>query len=64
MEKSKPEVQLTGMDGNAFVLLGKMRCVLKKAGYSQEEITQFTDEATSGDYNNLLATCCKWADVR
>jgi hypothetical protein len=57
------KVQLTGLDGNAFLVLGRVKAALKKAGASQEEITEFMDEATSGNYDHLLATCMAWADV-
>ena len=65
---SKPEklakVKLTGKDGNAFNLLGLCRAAGKKAGYTPEQLTAFTNEAMSGDYDNLLATCCQWFEVR
>lgn len=61
--KVKPKVRLTGQDGNAFAVLGKVIGALKKAGYSKEEVDEFKKEAMSGDYNHLLATAMKWADV-
>ena len=57
------KVQLTGTDGNAFALIGRVQGALRKAGVSAEERANFTKEATSGDYNHLLATCMKWVDV-
>jgi len=57
------EVQLTGSDGNAFAVLGKVRKALRRANVSKEEIEQFTKEATSGDYGNLLRVCMEWVDV-
>jgi len=59
----RPRVRLVGTDGNAFALLGKMRVALRKAGYKPEEIKLFLDDAMGGDYNHLLQTCMKWADV-
>lgn len=58
------EVQLTGMDGNAFFILGKVTSALKREKVSKEEIAAFSKEAMSGDYNNLLATCCAWVTVK
>ena len=62
MEK-KMELKQTGVkvrliveDGNAFRVWGKARAALRRAGYGQEFIKAFTDEATGGDYNHLLAT--------
>ena len=57
------EVQLVGSDGNAFAILGKARKALKRGGVSREEIGQFTEEAMSGDYDNLLRVCMEWVDV-
>ncbi len=56
------EVQMTGNDGNAFAVLGAVQKALRKAGVPQEERDQFHQEATSGDYNHLLATCMEWVE--
>lgn len=56
-------VQLTGTDGNAFSILGKVKGALNRAGVSAEEQAEFMTEATSGDYDALLATCMRWVDV-
>jgi len=60
----KIKVKLVGNDGNAFAILGAVRKAMRKANLPTEELDAFTKEATSGDYNNLLATCMKWVDVR
>lgn len=57
------EVQLSGQDGNAFAILGRMSKALKRGGVSPDEVKQFMEEAMSGDYDNLLATCAKWVTV-
>jgi len=57
------EVQLSGEDGNAFMMIGKTRSALKRHGVSDEEIEQFSTEATSGDYNNVIATIGRWVEV-
>ena len=57
-------VQLTGNDGNAFMIIGAVSRALRRHGVGKEEIDAFTKEAMSGDYNHLLATCMKWVDVR
>jgi hypothetical protein len=64
MKYPKIKVKLVGTDGNAFALMGKVSQALRKAGVSKEERDLFIKEATSGDYNNLLTTCCEWVDVR
>ena len=56
-------VKLVGRDGNAFAILGRVQEALRRGKVPQEERDVFIKEATSGDYNNLLATCMKWVDV-
>jgi hypothetical protein len=56
-------VRLIGEDGNAFNVIGKTCRALRKAGLSDTEVKAFTDEATSGDYDNLLGTVMNWVDV-
>ncbi|MHA2216917.1 MAG: hypothetical protein ACXACY_13315 [Candidatus Hodarchaeales archaeon] len=56
-------VELIGQNGNAFVILGRIMKAMKKAGIPQFEITQFQEEATSGDYDHLLEVCCRWVNV-
>ena len=62
-EKVKPEVQLVGEDGNAHSILGRVARVLRRAGYTQEEISQYREEATSGDYDHLLQVTMSWCHV-
>jgi hypothetical protein len=57
------QVQLIGEDGNAFAVLGRVQKALRKAGVSKEERDEFLAEATSGDYDHLLATVMDWVDV-
>lgn len=63
---SKPlttiKVRLTETDGNAFAVLGKVKLALKKGG-REDLVKPFLDEAMSGDYDHLLATCMKYVDV-
>lgn len=56
-------VQLIGKDGNAFNILGICLRAMRQAGLSQEERDAFYAEATSGNYDHLLATCMKWFEV-
>jgi len=57
-------VQLTGEDGNAFAIMAAVKRALQKAGASKEEITQYTMDSMSGDYDNLLRTAMKWVEVQ
>jgi len=65
MKPKYPEVvvKLVGEDGNAHAILGRVQYELRLAGVSQEQINQFLEEATSGDYDHLLATCQRWVKV-
>lgn len=42
--------------------MGRVSQALKKGGKS-DLIDAFTKEATSGDYNNVINTCCKYVEV-
>jgi hypothetical protein len=55
-------VALVGADGNAFAILGKVTKALRRAGVDAAEIDAFTTDATSGDYDHLLATVMQWVD--
>lgn len=57
------EVQLSGEDGNAFFIIAAVRRALRREGVSENEIVEFSSEATSGDYDKLLQTCMGWVTV-
>ena len=61
--ETKPEVKLVGEDGNAFAIIGRVTRALRQTGADKEYINQFQKEATSGDYDNVLQTAMKYADV-
>lgn len=63
MAKYDIEVQLSGVDGNAFCLIGTVARALKQSGAKKEELDEFRKEAMSGDYDNVLQTCMKWVNV-
>ena len=56
-------LQLSGEDGNAFGILGRAQKALRRAGLHDEHWNNYHTEATSGDYNKLLATTMKYFDV-
>ena len=53
------EVQLTGQDGNAFMILGSVSKALRRAGHG-DAAKEFLDEAKSGDYDHLLQTAMRY----
>lgn len=57
------EVRLSGTDGNAFAILGRVQSALRKAGASNDAIRDFVKEATAGDYDHLLQTAMKYVNV-
>jgi hypothetical protein len=57
------EVEISGIDGNAFSIMGTVQKALKRAGVSKEEQDQYFEEATSGDYHNVISTTMKWVSI-
>jgi hypothetical protein len=53
-------MDLEGQDGNAFVIMGAVSKRLRMAGATKEEISQYTMDSMSGDYENLIAVQSKW----
>lgn len=64
MPKYNIPVQLLGEDGNAMVLISKVRRALVKASVREDEVNKFMTEAMSRDYNKVIQTCMEWVDVR
>lgn len=47
-------LDLTTVDGNAFMLIGAFRRAARRAGWSAADIERVQADATSGDYDHLL----------
>jgi len=60
---TKPIVKLTGRDGNAFSIMGRVKKALMQTGADKEYIDQYLSEATSGDYDHLLFVSMEYVDV-
>ena len=60
---TKPTVKLTGRDGNAFSIMGRVKQALRCKGADREYIEKYLKEATSGDYNHLLFVSMEYVDV-
>ncbi len=54
-KKVMVKLTLVGLDGNAFALLGAFKGAARKAGYKFHDIDPIIKDATSGDYDHLLA---------
>lgn len=61
---AKPILELSEQDGNAFFIIARARRVARKAGWSDDKIEEFTEEAKNGDYDNVIQTCMKYFEVQ
>jgi len=50
----KVKMELVGLDGNAFSLMGTFQQNARRQGWNKEEIDEVIKKCMSGDYNNLL----------
>ena len=55
-------VQLSGEDGNAFSILGRVQREMRRAQVPKPDIELFMSQATSGDYDHLLHTVMRYVD--
>ncbi len=60
---SKPTVKMIGHDGDAFSIMVRMKKALRRAGADKEYIDKYLNEATSGDYDQLLAVSMEYVNV-
>ncbi|SDW82390.1 hypothetical protein SAMN05444411_102250 [Lutibacter oricola] len=57
-------LDLVGVNGNAFMIMGVFQRQARKEGWTQNEIEAVLTEAKSGDYNYLLATISNHCEVK
>jgi hypothetical protein len=50
------KLNLVGLDGNAYSLMGAFRRAARKQGRTPEEIKAVLDDCMSGNYDHLLQT--------
>jgi hypothetical protein len=60
---NKPTVKLVGTNGNAFAILGKVTRALRKAGFDEEYVQKYLEEAKSGNYDHLLQVTMEFVEV-
>lgn len=58
---NKPKCRLTGEDGNAFAIIGRVIKALQKAGQGHL-VSEFQSKAMSSNYDHLLAVCLEYVD--
>lgn len=54
--KKKVHLQLVGLNGNAFSLMGAFQSQARKEDWTNEEISAVLDECITGDYDHVLCT--------
>jgi hypothetical protein len=57
------KMNLVGLDGNAFSLMGTFSEKARSQGWNREEIDYVINKCTSGDYNNLLCVLMEYCDM-
>lgn len=55
-------MNLVGLDGNAFALMGAFSREAKRQGWKPEEIKNVIDQCKSGDYDHLLFTLMQFTE--
>jgi hypothetical protein len=61
---TRPPCQLSGTDGNVFSVIGRVRQALRAAGQS-ERAREFVERAfATGSYDEVLALCFDYVEVR
>lgn len=58
------DLDLVGVNGNAFMIMGVFQRQAKREGWSISEIEVVLAEARSGDYDHLLATIKNYCEPK
>lgn len=45
---------LVGVDGNAYAIMGYVARAMKECGKTADEVSEYTKQAKSSDYNHLV----------
>ena len=53
---------LIGINGNAYNIMGYVRDAMHDANMTNDDIDAYVKDATSSDYNHLLAVSCEMID--
>ena len=57
-------LELVGVNGNAFMIMGVFQRQARKEGWTPQEIEAVLEEAKRGDYHHLLATISNHCEVK
>lgn len=55
-------VKLIDEDGNALSIVGRVSKAMRRDGLSEEQVSEYTKEALSGDYNHVLSTTMNYVN--
>ncbi len=55
-------LDLVGVNGNAYAIMGAFRRQARKEQWTDDEIETVITEAKNGDYNHLLGTILKYCN--
>ena len=58
------DLELVGVDGNAYAIMGVFSRHARREGWTQEEIDLVLEEAQSGDYDHLLCTIMTYCEPK
>jgi hypothetical protein len=61
-ELGKAELQLVGIDGNAFSIMAAVGKAMRIHGYSNQAKGEMVEDSMSGDYNHVIQTAMFWTD--
>ena len=53
---------LVGINGNAYNIMGYVRDAMHDANMTNDDIAAYVKDATSSDYNHLVAVSCEMID--
>ena len=53
---------LVGINGNAYSIMGYVRAAMDDANMTIDDINAYVKDATSSDYNHLVAVSCEMID--
>lgn len=53
---------LVGINGNAYSIMGYVRDAMNDANMTNNDIDAYVKDATSSDYNHLVAVSCEMID--
>jgi hypothetical protein len=56
-------VDLSDCNGNAIAVVQRTMRALRGAGWTRDQCDAFRKEALTGDYDHVLQTCMKYAEV-